>query len=125
MPKDPKKYHYITIGLLRDSWALEQLLADAEIHHMLDQLGKLAALRLTEYYELVDKGAVLVGSVPANAQPRTSQRGTTGSGQGREQARSTREDQSSDEAIAPVTEHADVNADNALSFFLDEEEQEE
>jgi hypothetical protein len=123
MPKDPKKYHYITIGLLRDSWALEQFLADAELHHMTDQLGKLAALRLTEYYELVEKGAVLVGSMPASAQTRAKPRETTRPELGREQGRSTQDQPSTGEAIAPV-EHAGENADRALDFFLDEEEQE-
>jgi hypothetical protein len=119
MPKDPKRYHYITIGLLRDSWALEQFLADAELHHMTDQLGKLAALRLTEYYELVDKGAVLVGSLPASAQPRTHPRETPRTKQGR-----PTEEQTSGEAIAPVSEQASENADRALDFFLGEGEQE-
>ena len=119
MPKDPKRYHYITIGLLRDSWALEQFLADAELHHMTDQLGKLAALRLTEYYELVDKGAVLVGSFPASAQPRAHPREAPRT----KQDRSTHEEQRSGEAIAPVSERAGENADRALDFFLGEEEQ--
>lgn len=123
MAKDPKKYQYITIGLLRDSWALEQFLADAEKHHMADQLGKLAALRLTEYYELVGKGAVLVGSLPAGEQTRASKRESTRPGQGREQARSTQDEQSSGEAIAQASEDADENADRALSFFLDEEQE--
>ena len=51
MARNPKQYQYVTVGLKRDSWALEQLNADAQQHHMSKQLGKLIALRLTEYYE--------------------------------------------------------------------------
>ena len=53
MPKDTGKYQYFTVGLERDSWALERFKADAKKHHMSDQPGKLIALRLTEYYELI------------------------------------------------------------------------
>src|SRR5690349_18042966 len=58
MPKDPDKYQYFTVGLLKGSFALEALKADALKHHMADQPGKLMALRLTEYYELLEKGVL-------------------------------------------------------------------
>jgi hypothetical protein len=53
MPKDPEKYQYFTVGLLKESFALEALKADAVKHHMIDQPAKLIALRLTEYYDLL------------------------------------------------------------------------
>lgn len=53
MPKDPEKYQYFTVGLLKDSFALEALKSDAMKHHMIEQPAKLIALRLTEYYDLL------------------------------------------------------------------------
>jgi hypothetical protein len=55
MPKDPEKYQYFTVGLLKESFALEALKADAVKHHMIDQPAKLIALRLTEYYDLLSR----------------------------------------------------------------------
>lgn len=53
MPKDAEKYQYFTVGLLKNSFALEALKADAMKYHMIDQQAQLIALRLTEYYELL------------------------------------------------------------------------
>ena len=53
MPKDSEKYQYFTVGLLKSSFALEALKADAMKHHMVEQPAKLIALRLTEYYDLL------------------------------------------------------------------------
>ena len=53
MPKDTEKYQYFTVGLLKSSFALEALNADAAKHHMVEQPAKLIALRLTEYYDLL------------------------------------------------------------------------
>src|SRR2546423_9110826 len=65
MPKDTERYQYFTVGLERDCWALERLKADAKKHHMSDQPGKLIALRLTEYYELLERGTLhALASVP-------------------------------------------------------------
>lgn len=59
-----EKYHYINrVGLGRDSWALERFIADCVRHHMDDQPGKLAAVRLTEYYELLDRLNILPGGL--------------------------------------------------------------
>ena len=56
MPQNPEKYFYVNrVGLVRGSWALKKFLEDAERHHMEDQPAKLAALRLTEYYELIER----------------------------------------------------------------------
>jgi len=51
MARDKEKYQYLLIGLLKDSDGLRWLLEDAKQHHMEDQLAKLAAIRLTEFYE--------------------------------------------------------------------------
>ena len=69
MPQNPEKYFYVNrVGLLRGSWALKKFQEDAREHHMEDQPGKLVALRLTEYYELIERlgGAWTVPGAGAN-----------------------------------------------------------
>jgi hypothetical protein len=61
MPKDAKKYRYFTVGLGWDSWILSKLQEDATLHQMDDQPAKLIALRLTEYYKLVESDAIIPG----------------------------------------------------------------
>lgn len=64
------KYVYFTIGILKDLTALESLKQDALKHHMIDQPGQLIALRLTEYYEMMNQGIVQpVVRVPAIMAP--------------------------------------------------------
>ena len=64
------KFIHFTVSLLKDSAALEALRQDALKHHMIDQPGQLIALRLTEYYEMMNKGIVQpVVRVPAIALP--------------------------------------------------------
>lgn len=58
MSSDTEKYLYFKVGLLKDSFALEALWQDALRYHMIDQPAKLIAMRLTEYYELTNKGPV-------------------------------------------------------------------
>jgi hypothetical protein len=61
-----EKYLYFTVGLLKGSAALDALRQDATKHHMVDQPGQLIALRLTEYYEMMNQGIVQpVVRVPA------------------------------------------------------------
>ncbi len=68
MPKDPEKYQYFTVGLLKESFALDALKADALKHHMIDQPAKLIALRLTEYYALLARAtATFAGGNPPAA----------------------------------------------------------
>ncbi|EFH79644.1 hypothetical protein [Ktedonobacter racemifer] len=62
MPKDSKKYRYLTAGIEWDSWTLKQLEQDAELHQMSDQMAKLMVLRLTEYYKLVERGVIMPGA---------------------------------------------------------------
>ncbi|MBA2677485.1 MAG: hypothetical protein H0U76_03690 [Ktedonobacteraceae bacterium] len=52
MPQDVERYLYFTVALLKDSNALDALWQDALKYHMIDQPGKLIAMRLTEYYEI-------------------------------------------------------------------------
>ena len=63
MPKDSDKYQYFTVGLLKSSFALEALRADAAKHHMVEQPARLIALRLTEYYDLLARVGPLMPSV--------------------------------------------------------------
>lgn len=76
MAQDRDQYVYFTIKLLKGSFALNALWQDALNYHMIDQPDKLIALRLTEYYELVAKGAARSGlnvqaapAAPAPAAP--------------------------------------------------------
>jgi hypothetical protein len=57
MPPDRDQYVQFTIKLLKGSFALNALWQDAVKYHMIDQPDKLIALRLTEYYEMVARGA--------------------------------------------------------------------
>ncbi|MBV9019243.1 MAG: hypothetical protein JOZ71_00870 [Ktedonobacteraceae bacterium] len=57
MSEDVEQYQYFTVGLLKNSFALEALKDDALKHHMIDHPDKLIALRLTEYYDLLARVA--------------------------------------------------------------------
>ncbi|HET8844436.1 MAG TPA: hypothetical protein VFN35_23410 [Ktedonobacteraceae bacterium] len=59
--QDRDQYVYFTIKLLKGSFALNALWQDALNYHMIDQPDKLIALRITEYYELVSRGALRPG----------------------------------------------------------------
>jgi hypothetical protein len=70
MSQDAEKYLYFKVGLLKNSFALEALWQDALRYHMTDQPAKLIAMRLTEYYELTQKGQVPPGtSTPKPTNP--------------------------------------------------------
>jgi hypothetical protein len=56
-----EKFLYFTVGLLKGSDALEALRQDATRYHMIDHPGQLIALRLTEYYEMIDQGIIQPG----------------------------------------------------------------
>ena len=110
MPKDTEKYQYFTVGLERGSWALERIKADAKKHHMSDQPGKLIALRLTEYYELLERGALhALASVPLSSAP-----GSNGNGH---MDMPTRQRQPVDEEVIAVSEDAERNADEAADYW--------
>ena len=65
MATNKEKYQTICnrVVLTRSSWALERFVEDAVTHHMDDQTGKLVALRLTEYYELLERLKVFPGGL--------------------------------------------------------------
>ncbi len=61
-----EKFLYFTVGLLKGSDTLEALRQDATKYHMIDHPGQLIALRLTEYYEMINQGTIQPGvRVPA------------------------------------------------------------
>jgi len=63
MAQNPEKYFYINrVGLVRGSWGHKKFEEDARLHHMEEQPGKLVALRLTEYYELIERLEKLGGA---------------------------------------------------------------
>ena len=65
MATNKEKYQTLCnrVVFARGSWALDRFIEDAVKHHMDDQTGKLVALRLTEYYELLDRLNILPGGL--------------------------------------------------------------
>lgn len=117
MPKDTEKYQYFTVGFERDSWALARLKADAKKHHMSDQPGKLVALRLTDYYELLERGVLQAAlSVPLASPPGNGSTSNDHSPSSREHTR-TDSGLSTQEDIVDPSEHAEQNADEALDYW--------
>lgn len=98
------KYIYFTVGVLKGSDALDALRADAVKHHMIDYPGQLIALRLTEYYEMMNQGITQpVIKVPTITTPVEQ-----------EQARQ-REQPASSPATAAYTPSASASASAASS----------
>ena len=62
MSQHSEKYLHFNVGLLKDSLALQALWQDALKYYMIDQPGKLIALRLTEYYDLMARGMLPQGT---------------------------------------------------------------
>ena|SRR5437763_5287530 len=125
MPKDSEKYRYLTVGLAWDSEVLERLMADANKCQMGDQLAKMIAVRLTEYYELVKRGVVVPG-ITVLAQPPSPETTavkvatqTTETRTGKSLAPSPL---SSEPIVLPESASVGANADAALLAFLDEDE---
>ncbi len=77
MSQDLEKYVTFHVGLLKNSFALDALWQDALKYHMIDQPGKLIALRLTEYYEMMARGILSPG---ASASIATTSTGTNNGG---------------------------------------------
>lgn len=90
------------MGLKRGSWALEQLQADAQQHHMGKQLGKLIALRLTEYYEQQEHGRR-----PAPRGSRTDQ----------PRSHVSLDEPRVEEQVLTLSETAESNAQDALAYW--------
>src|SRR5947209_18421622 len=88
MSQDLEKYLYFNVGLLKNSFALDALSQAALKYHLIDQPGKLIALRLTEYYEMVARGNFHPGaSIPLTAT--STPLGTRDGREGISSARST------------------------------------
>src|SRR3954449_7446281 len=118
MSQHSEKYLHFNVGLLKESFALQALWQDALKYHMIDQPGKLIALRLTEYYELVARGMLPQGT---SAPFPTASTGST---------HGTREDthprpainnngnhrQSEDEQLLSASQEADHNAEEAADY---------
>ena len=80
MSHDLEKYLYFHVGLLKNSFAVEALWQDALKYHLIDEPGKLIALRLTEYYEMIARGSLHPGANGSLAATYTA----SGNGDGRE-----------------------------------------
>lgn len=125
MPKDGTKYRYLTVGLAWDSEVLERLEADASKHQMGDQLAKMIALRITEYYELVKRGVVVPGitvltepSAPTTVKVATQ---TTETRMG--SSSSVPSPPSSEPTVLSESVSVGANASAALLAFMDEEDE--
>lgn len=125
MSQDPEKYLYFTIGLLKGSTSLEALRKDALRYHMIDHPEKLIALRLTEYYELLEKGSVstsisLAQTIP-NAVPIAApitRESTSSSSQNGNGSHASQEPSPSPELnTALPSPDAEQNAEDAASYW--------
>lgn len=120
MSQDTEKYFYFTVGLLKNSFALDALRRDALKYHMIDQPDQLIALRLTEYYELMAGGILPAGIGAPLAKPPT----LNGTRDGREEfapANSIGIDGSDSttngEHIVATSPDIDQNADDAAEYW--------
>jgi hypothetical protein len=128
MSQDLEKYFYFQVGLLKNSFALDALWQDALKYHMVDQLGQLIALRLTEYYELMVRGALppgaegLFAAMSAASSKRSGrEEPTTASSPGSNGASSLTghldASYPGDESIITASPDAEQNADEAAEYW--------
>ena len=127
MPQD-EEYLYFTVGLLKNSFALDALRQDALKYHMIDQPAKLIALRLTEYYELMARGILHQGVGMASAATPTtisnggerervaaaSSPGINGLNSTTVQVGDTHPD---DESVVAASPDAEQNAEEAAAYW--------
>ncbi len=118
MSEDVEKYLYFNVGLLKNSFALDALWQDALKYHMIDQPGKLIALRLTEYYEMMARGILHPGASVSIAATRTatgaSSTGINGASLMSDQVGDFHPD---DESIVAASPDAEQNADEAAEYW--------
>ena len=128
MPQDLEEYLYFTVGLLKNSFALDALRQDALKYHMIDQPAKLIALRLTEYYELMARGISHQGvGMSSAATPTTSSNGSeregvraanapgiNGLNSTTSQVGDTHPD---DESVVAASPDAEQNAEEAAAYW--------
>ncbi len=120
MSQHSEKYLYFNVGLLKDSLALQALWQDALKYHMIDQPGKLIALRLTEYYDLMARGML-----PQGTSAPFSSASTAGSNGGREDTRprpavnhsGSPRKSSDEEPIMTASSEVEHNAEEAADYW--------
>jgi hypothetical protein len=123
--QDRDQYVYFTIKLLKGSFALNALWQDALNYHMIDQPDKLIAMRLTEYYELVARGALrpgptMVGVAPMPTSGRAAPPAAPATPTGRlpETQSPSSPDNPSDEVIlSSPSSSVEQNADDAADYW--------
>jgi hypothetical protein len=123
MPRESEKYQFFTVGLLKSSFALEALKADAMKHHMVEQPAKLIALRLTEYYDLLAR----VGPPMPNVSLFTTNRPEMGNGSRANSVNghdvhpddeiATLPNDEREEVIVTISADAEQNADQAADYW--------
>jgi len=113
MSQDMEKYLYFRVGLLKNSFALDALWQDALKHHMVDQLGQLIALRLTEYYELMVRGVLPPGAGGLFATTSTA----GGKGSDSEGLATASPPGNNDESIVTASPDVEQNADEAAEYW--------
>ena len=127
MSQDVEKYLYFDVGLLKNSFALDALWQDALKYHMIDQPGKLIALRLTEYYEMMARGILPPGaSASIAATPTVTSNGGgrggfaasfTGINDASPMTDQVGDYQPDDESIVAASPDLEQNADEAAEYW--------
>lgn len=124
MAKNDEKYLYVTISLTRGSDAEKSFTRDMERHHMTDNPGKLAGLRLTEFYELMEQG-IIAPSLQAMLRARINEQSTElqsrsnpASSAGEiSSANSVTGEDSMNTGLLRVDRHAEKNAEDAGDYW--------
>lgn len=119
MSQDSEKYLYFTIGLLKHSSTLEALWQDALKYHMIDQPGKLIALRLTEYYDMIAQGGLHAGAgLSITPLPKAHENGHSRESTSVANFAGTNgANPTSDEGIIAASPDAEQNADEAADYW--------
>ena len=116
MSQDHEKYTYFTVGLLKDSSTLQTLWQDAIKYHMIDQPGKLVALRLTEYYDLLAQGNSHAGAALSNGKSNGTAKGSMNTPDSNISS-SLKEYRVHNENVITASPNAEQNADDAADYW--------
>jgi hypothetical protein len=127
MSQDREKYLYFTVGFLKNSSTMDALWQDALKYHMIDQPGKLIALRMTEYYEMIAQGGLHPGTnmlmaatlkALSNGSYLDNNGGMmTASSSDLNSASSTSDYSSDNDTIVAASPDAEQNADEAAEYW--------
>lgn len=118
MSQDVEKYLYFNVGLLKNSFALDALWQDAMKYHLVDQPGKLIALRLTEYYEMIGRGILHPGaSVSIAATPTATRASSIGANGASLMTDQVGDYHSDDEGTVAASPDAEQNAEEAAEYW--------